>query len=1218
MVPAAWGQGRPASTPDSVTAPDSLAGGALRVAPTVHRDTLNIFDTQPFQLRPFVLPGSERVVVDGARLDTTQYRLDAREGHLWLHIEPPSGDSWLAVRYRTFPFQFRDVYRLRGVADTTAEGARRVREATTSEGSSFDPFAGVTLERSGSISRGVIAGSNRDATVESGLRMQLSGDVSEDVHVRAVLTDENTPLQPEGTTQRLDDFDRVFVEVAAPPGTARLGDVDLELGGTTFARFRRKIQGASVVGHAPRSEARWLGEGRLKLAGAVARGQYRFQQIEPSDGVQGPYRLRGAEGEEFIIVIAGSEEVYLDGERLTRGASADYTIDYARAEITFTPERLITEDRRIRVEFEYRTSSYARTLVAGQGEAGFWRRPAGGARGGEPRLTVGATFIREADSRSLEGATFDLSSQDSLRLVQAGDGEVIGSGATRVPFESEAPFVPYRRAANPAGSGDSIFVALEEAPPEGTPVWRVRFSRVGAGNGRYARTGRRAGGIAYVYRGEGRGAYAPVRRLPRPQQQRLFDVHGALEPVDGIELFGEWARSSHDRNRFSDLDEGDNQGAAYHTGVRLKPLALRLGGFVLGRLSGTAERRFRGQHFTSFVRTRPVEFGRKWNLPRERIGATGGVRGAGDETVDEAALRLAFLDDSELAAEVGRLTLGEAFRGVRRAGRVRVEEAGWPRLDYRAELVTSRDRLAGASSGGGGLDEGVGDDRLPSTEEETVDGRWWRQRLALWKPLLQETLIPRLEIEHERRRQQEAGTDRLTRRSFSFVEMRPNVTFRHADELRAGAEVAFRTEQEALEGDLREASTAWTVQTNAAYEPSDALDVEGRIGYRYRRVAEAFRERDGRQGTSSLLAQVDARWQPLGRAVEVRARYRAQTERTPLLEETYLRAGPARGQYTWEDDNDDGLVQTDELLPERTPNEGTYVRRYVPSDSLQSVASVEARLRVDFTPARRWRGADTRWRRLLARAETQTTVEAREESRTDALADIYLLNLSQFRQPGLTQRGRLRLAQRITLFPGAPRYGLDLSVSQVRALNDLAAGAEQTQRTQWEAEGRYRPGRRWSLRLRGLLGTNRTQSEAYASRRYDIDRVQVEPELTFRPAQGVRLTASGVYAQKSDAVEGRQAQVLRAPLRVEWSRARRFRLTARGEISRVTLTGGGATGLARYELTDGRGVGTSFRWGLGGRYAINEFLSASLSYDGRSAAEAPVVHTARLSLSASF
>lgn len=130
--------------------------------------------------------------------------------------------------------------------------------------------------------------------------------------------------------------------------------------------------------------------------------------------------------------------------------------------------------------------------------------------------------------------------------------------------------------------------------------------------------------------------------------------------------------------------------------------------------------------------------------------------------------------------------------------------------------------------------------------------------------------------------------------------------------------------------------------------------------------------------------------------------------------------------------------------------------------------------------------------------------------------------------------------------------------------------------------------------------------------------MQIEPEATFRPVTGWRLTARGVFAQKSDAVKERQARVLRIPLTVEFSRAHRFRLTGHAEVSNVTLTGGRARGLARCELTDGRGVGISFRWGLGGRYAIDEFLSATLSYDARAPSQADVVHTARLNLSASL
>ena len=179
--------------------------------PGLHRDTLAAAAVPgpdaPYRLRPFVVPGSERVYRGAALLDSTHYRIDYRHGRLWL-VDPASADAAAAhvVTYRTLPFAFKDVYRRRSLAAGRPDSTGRiavVEEQTAGRGA-FDPFGETTLQRSGSISRGILAGNNRDVTVESGLRMQLSGEIVEGVDVQAVLTDENTPILPEGTTQRLD------------------------------------------------------------------------------------------------------------------------------------------------------------------------------------------------------------------------------------------------------------------------------------------------------------------------------------------------------------------------------------------------------------------------------------------------------------------------------------------------------------------------------------------------------------------------------------------------------------------------------------------------------------------------------------------------------------------------------------------------------------------------------------------------------------------------------------------------------------------------------------------------------------------------------------------------------------------------------------------------------------------------------------------------------
>ncbi|PSQ67045.1 MAG: hypothetical protein BRD25_01730, partial [Bacteroidetes bacterium QH_1_61_8] len=93
--------------------------------------------------------------------------------------------------------------------------------------------------------------------------------------------------------------------------------------------------------------------------------------------------------------------------------------------------------------------------------------------------------------------------------------------------------------------------------------------------------------------------------------------------------------------------------------------------------------------------------------------------------------------------------------------------------------------------------------------------------------------------------------------------------------------------------------------------------------------------------------------------------------------------------------------------------------------------------------------------------------------------------------------------------------------------------------------------------------------------------------------------------------------ILRTPFEFEWSRAGRLRLTGNVEVAQVSLSDG-AVGRALFELTEGRGAGTSMLWGLQARYIISNNLRASLSYDGRAPENASVIHTARAKLSATF
>ncbi|MDZ4700327.1 MAG: hypothetical protein SH809_11520 [Rhodothermales bacterium] len=1175
-----------------------LAGSTLRVAdaqeiqprPTsagAQRETLQVVAAGPIMLRPFIINGTERLWWNGAALDSTAYRIDFTAGVLELdttRVRPP---GQLIVAYSTFPFRFEPLYREAVVSDSLppaeADTARAARLAAMPS-AGRDPFGAPGLQRSGSITRGIVAGNNRDVSVESGLRMQLAGEIVDGVEVQAVLTDANTPIQPEGTTQRLNEFDKVYIGITSQAGAVELGDFNLDFTHSEFARLSRKLQGAHVVGEAGRASRL-----RVDAAGAAARGLFRSQDIPPIDGVQGPYRLEGEAGEQFIIVIAGSESVFLDGVLLTRGETNDYVIDYATGEISFTPNRIVTADRRITVEFQYSTNQFSRTLVATAAEAMLFTDAAG-----DPRAAFGVTFLREADG-DVFNDEFGLSAEDSLRLIQAGDGQALRSGAEPVVFDPEAPYVQYLQEIIPdsVGGADTIFVAVDARPADSVQVYRVRFTRVGAGNGQYLRVGRGVNGILYEYRGAGLGEYDPVLVLPRPKNQNLLAFQSRLEPIRGVEVFGEWARSFFDQNRLSAADAADDVGNAYVAGGRIDHIPVDFGAAERGSISAEYRRRLVGQRFTAFNRIRPVEFGRRWNLGARTFNAETDLAAfGGDEVTDEASVEVRLTPASFVRGEAGWLNLGDAFDSRRALGQLGLAEARGPQAEYRIELIASENRLEGE------------------------EGDWLRQRGRLAQPLFGRRFTPYLEMEQERREQRAAGTDSLTLASLAFLEFRPGIGWA-GERLQAAGSIALRDEEEWAEGVLRDAARATTYQTQFNWEASDRLTTEGSLGYRVRRFTDYFRTQGMREDNESLILRSTTQYTTPRRAVDVNLRYEAATERTPTLQEIYIRTGPELGQFVWEDVNADGVLQIDEFLPERTPNEGTYVRTYVPSDSLSSVIGVGARLRLRIDPSKVWRDAGPGWQRALAQVSTQTLIDLTEKSRDPELARIYLLDLSRFRSPVNTVNGRIRIAQDIFLFRSNPRFSLDIRFNQTRGHSELAAGEEVRFLNSWSVEGRSRLSDRWALKLAGAIETNRLESAAFASRRYNIEGIRIEPEIAFSPTRRYTFVAGGVVARKEDTLLGRDVKMVRIPLEIRYAVVRKLQVTTRSEVALVRLTGE-AVGLAQFELTDGRGAGTSWLWGLQGDYTVSRYLRLSFSYDGRAPADAPVLHTMRVQLSALF
>ncbi len=468
----------------------------------------------PYRLpHAFLLLGREEVWVEGMKLGRGEdYDIDYTKGEISFNRKIEAG-SRVKVSYWFFPFSLERSYQKELPAPSRrSEAAERGAPRQSRETASEEERGELSIF--GSRSLGVSFGSQQDPSFDQSLRVRLNGSLSRDVFLKAALSDEASPLLAEGTTERLSEVDKVFVQVSGSSWDATLGDCDLSLPESDFGQVERKLEGAVL-----RGESYW---GQISLAGARAEGEFASLRFQGVEGKQGPYGLR-PEGEEGdVVVVPGSERVYLDGEFLTRGENNDYTIDYSTAEITFAHRRLVTRDSRILVDFEYSTNSYRRNLFSSSTHFHV----------SNGSFKVGGMAFREGDERD-SPLGFDLTPERREILAGAGDDTSVVwvDGAIRVG-EGEGSYVLQ----------DSIYEYVGYRRGD----YQVNFTRAEGGDYEFDPG---LGGYRWV--GAGGGGYIPKVRIPLPAELTLLDLSAEGEVLAGVMIKAEYAGSLEDRNTFS-------------------------------------------------------------------------------------------------------------------------------------------------------------------------------------------------------------------------------------------------------------------------------------------------------------------------------------------------------------------------------------------------------------------------------------------------------------------------------------------------------------------------------------------------------------------------------------------------------------------------------------------------------------------------------------------
>ncbi len=450
---------------------------------------------------------------------------------------------------------------------------------------SVSAAAGSELNLIGNKTVAVDFGATRDVALRQSLDLNVTGRLAPGVDLIGVLSDRNTPLSVEGGTRELRELDRVLLEVRGPGAGGVLGDYTLAQTRGEFARLSRELTGVEAHGGA------FGVAGRAALASV--KGSFVSRQFQGVEGLQGPYLLTDETGRTGIQVVAGSEEAWLDGEKLVRGESADYSMDYERGSITFSSRRLVSSASRIAVDYQIALTDYRRTLSVLSGEV--TRR----------RGLVYGSFVREADAKN-RPLSFALTEEDRFVLANTdpSSAQALVGGVSPGPGDYD-------------GVNDSLGVTRFAYAGVDSGDYRVQFAAVGPGQGDYAESTRVAGRAIYAFVGTGLGGYTPGRLVPLPTSLNVLNGGFAIDPLPWARVEGELASSGFEGNTFATGGDAAGAGTAGRASLKLEG-PVQVFGHRLGLLGATAGMRRVASEYRPPGRIDAVFYEEEWGVNANR------------------------------------------------------------------------------------------------------------------------------------------------------------------------------------------------------------------------------------------------------------------------------------------------------------------------------------------------------------------------------------------------------------------------------------------------------------------------------------------------------------------------------------------------------------------------------------------------------------------------
>ena len=1088
---------------------------------------------------------------DGKLLDSTLYFVDFAKAIL--RFKQPVNIDSIDIEYLRYPKFLTKVYRQLDdnvIVDRPTDFQQLYRLENTNKRETFTPFDGLTT--SGSISRGVTIGNNQNSVLNSELDLQISGKLSDKVSLRASIQDANIPLQESGYSQRLDEFDQVFIELFSDDWNIRAGDIDLVNTSSYFANFSKRVQGLLVNANINEKMS-------VFASGALVRGQFTTAQFTAQEGNQGPYKLRGPNNELFVLIVSGSETVYVNGVPVERGENNDYIIDYNAGEIIFNSTFPITSEMRITVDYQFSDRNYSRFTIFG------------GSHYKSEKLDFNISVYSESDAKN-QPLQQNLSTEQTQILADAGDNTdlMVAPSASAESYSENR--ILYRKE---IVDTEEIFVFSNNPNDE---LFSVRFTLVGTNQGNYVLSNTNTISNIFEYvapiAGIPQGNYEPVTQLIAPERLQIAVLNGHYQPTEKTDVFFELAGSKNDENLFSNLDDGNNDGFAGK--LTLKQNVIKSDS--LWNLSALVDADFIQKDFRTIQRLYRAEFNRDWNLDTSESNQ--GNFNFGNQFLFSSGLKLSHSKKGTASYNYEHLNYSKNFNGNRH--------------NINANLRLGDFRIFTNSSF--------------LNNESTINRSTF---LRSFNRVLygKNNKWAGVKFSTEDNEQRAISSDSLTNLSQKFKAYEAFIGL--GDSTSVYAEVGYikRFNDSLRNNTLERVNSSNTYYLKSRLIQNKTTNLQLFVNYR-----DLKSEDNTNEDEQSLNSRLSFNQKLLNNLIIWNTNFETNSGTLPQQDFTYVEVEAGQGAYTWIDYNDNNIQELNEFEIAQFADQGSYIRILLPNQVF--VRTHQNRLSQTLTiNPQQWSTSKNKTRKFFSHFYNQTSYLIDRKIKREGNN----FNLNPFKSEDENQLALNNSVRNVFfLNRGKQRYTTSYTYLTNSTRNLLSIGFQENILKNHQLNFNHKFATNWLVNTLASFGSDESISENFTNRNYNINETRFLPKLSYLFSENAQFDLFYQYTTKENSSGNLESLAQNNyGFSFTYNNVQKIALTGEFNFFQNEFEGNANTPVA-YQMLEGLQPGKNFTWSLLAQKKLTKFLDLNLNYFGRKTETSKTIHTGTIQLKAYF